>query len=269
MQITSVGETLKVLDEIAVALASLSAAVDVFVAPCFNALHSSCQVLKNRKLKLAGQNMHYQETGAFTGETSVLSLVDAGCEYVILGHSERRRIFGETDEMINQKVHLALAKGLKSVLCIGETAKERESGKTAEVNEKQLTGSLAGITEQQLKSITIAYEPVWAINNKFLNPGIEIKPATAQQASEAHLMVREWFRRQYSNRAAEEMRIMYGGSMSPKNAEELLSLKDIDGGLIGGASLSAETFVPIIDFAEKIASRGKDYQWEGNTLKFD
>ncbi|MFX0091213.1 MAG: triose-phosphate isomerase, partial [Candidatus Hodarchaeota archaeon] len=249
MQITNIGDAIKTAEEIAMAIENSS--IEVFVAPSFNALYSIGQAIKKTNLKLAAQNMHYLEQGAFTGETSVLSLLDAGCEYVILGHSERRRIFGETDEIINQKVLLALEKGLKPVLCIGETAKERADGRIKEINESQLTGSLKDVTEKQIRNIVIAYEPVWAINNKYLNPGIEIKPATPQQANEAHQMVRNWLRLNYNDKLAKELPIIYGGSMNAKNAGQLLGLEEINGGLVGGASLSAEKFSPIIHQAEQ------------------
>lgn len=225
--------------------------VDVFIAPSFTALYEVGKILQGTPLKLCGQNMHHFETGAFTGEVSVESLLEAGCEYVLLGHSERRRIFGETDELINKKVLKALEHKLKVVLAIGETAKEREEGRTAEVNRSQLAGSLAGVPKEQMDNIVIAYEPVWAINNKHLNPDTEIHPATPKQAVEAHQIVRNWVKEQYGEEVAESIRIQYGGSMKGSNAEELLTLPDIDGGLIGGASLTAEALEPIIKAAVK------------------
>ncbi|MFX1283852.1 MAG: triose-phosphate isomerase [Promethearchaeota archaeon] len=265
MSITHVGEAERIAKNIANALVSITS-VEVFIAPSFNALYTIGLALAKTKIKLAGQNIHFQDKGAFTGETSILSLIDAGCEYVILGHSERRRIFGETNEIINLKVLKTIEKGLKPVLCIGETAKERAEDRVMEVNQSQLTGSLKNISEQQLKNVIIAYEPVWAINNKFLNPDVEIKPATPQQASEAHTIVRDWIRNHYSNAAAENTPIIYGGSMKESNAAELLAIEDIDGGLVGGASLSAESFVPIIRIAEDLSDT--EYVWEGSTLKF-
>jgi len=265
MQITRVEDAVKAAEGIAGSIENISD-VEVFIAPSFNSLYSVGKAISNSKLMLAGQNCYTHDKGAFTGETSIYSLVDSGCSYIILGHSERRRIFKETDKIINQKVHNALDKGLKPVLCIGETAKEREEGRMTEVNQEQLTGSLAGISTRQLREIVIAYEPVWAINNKFLNPGIEIKPATPSQAKESHQIAREWIKRNYGVEAAEAIRIIYGGSMKASNADELLAIEDIDGGLVGGASLSADTFVPIIRAAEKITS--SNYKWEGNTLKF-
>ena len=253
MQIPRVDEATSTGYKIAKNLEAISS-VDVFIAPSFNALYTVGKIIKGTNLKLAGQNIHYYEKGAFTGQTSILSLMDAGCEYVILGHSEPRRIFNESNEVINQKVRLALEKNLKLVLCIGETAREREDDRIAEVNKEQLNKSLKGVSEKELQNIIIAYEPVWAIDNEFLNPDTEIKPATAEQASAAHQIVRNWIKQKYNARAAEKIQIIYGGSMKSKNAKELLSLEDIDGGLIGGASLSVETFLPIIQSAEELSS---------------
>lgn len=253
MQIPLVDTATATGKEIANAINDIST-VDIFIAPSFNALYSVGKMIQNTNLKLAAQNVHYYEKGAFTGQVSVNSLVDAGCEYVICGHSEPRRIFNETNEIINRKIRISLEKNLKPVLCIGETAKERENGRVTQVNENQLTGSLKGVSEKELESITIAYEPVWAINNKFLNPGVDIKPATPEQASQAHQIVRDWIRRNYSDDTADNMRIIYGGSMKPSNADKLLSLEDIDGGLIGGASLSVDTYLPIIRSAERLSS---------------
>ncbi|MFX0015358.1 MAG: triose-phosphate isomerase [Promethearchaeota archaeon] len=254
MQIPHVDEAKRVAVSIANAINDIFS-VEVFIAPSSNALYSIGRSIAKTKLKLAGQNIHYHEKGAFTGETSILSLIEAGCEYVLIGHSERRRIFGETDEIINQKILLALKKGLKPVLCIGETAEERADGKIAEINQNQLAGSLQHVSQRDLQNIIIAYEPVWAIDNRFLNPTSQIKPATPKQASEAHKIVRNWIKEHYSQSAANEIRIIYGGSMKEENASEILMLEDIDGGLIGGASLTAKSFVPIIRLAEELLQK--------------
>lgn len=267
MQISQVDEAVRIAESIANAMKNILM-VDVFIAPSFNALYSVGKVISKTNLKLASQNIHYHEQGAFTGETSILSCIDAGCDYVLLGHSERRRIFGETNEAINQKVLKTLQNGLKPVLCIGETAKERTEGRVTEVNQNQLAGSLKGVSQTQLENVIIAYEPVWAINNKFLNPGVEIKPATPHQASEAHAMVRDWFKQEYGESIAETIQIIYGGSMNEKNASELLKIKDIDGGLVGGASLTTETFIPIISSAEKLSNQDPEFEWDSNTLRF-
>lgn len=256
MQILKVEEAVKIAKQIAESINNLPEKnVDVFIAPSFNALYSVGQAIKGTKLKLAAQNMYFRDQGAFTGEVAVDSLLDAGCEYVLLGHSERRRIFMEDDAQINQKVKKALEKGLKPVLCIGETAKERMQGKMKEVNESQLEKSLADITAEQMKKMVIAYEPVWAINNKFLNPDVEIKTATPEQAEEVHKIVRAWLINKYGQEIGSAIPIQYGGSMTGENAAGLLKIQDINGGLIGGASLSAEKFKPIIDAAINLLSQ--------------
>ncbi len=252
MQITSVEKSVEIAKEIREALNAIeSSNVDVFIAPSPNALYQVGKELKGSKLKLAGQNMYFREKGAFTGETSVESLVEAGCEYVLLGHSERRRIFGENNATINQKVKKALEYGLKPVLCIGETAKEKDQGLTEQINRTQLEESLKDIVPEQLPLITIAYEPVWAINNKYLNPDTEIKTATPEEAKNVHDFIRSWLVSQYGAEIGNSIAIQYGGSMKPANCDGLLSISNINGGLIGGASLSAEKFIPIINSAQQ------------------
>ncbi|MFX0122357.1 MAG: triose-phosphate isomerase [Candidatus Hodarchaeota archaeon] len=267
MQIVQVEEAVRIAESIANAMKNISM-VDIFIAPSFNALYTVGRAISGTNLKLASQNIHYHEQGAFTGETSILSCIDAGCDYVILGHSERRRIFGESDETINQKILKTLHNGLKPVLCIGETAQERADGRVTEVNQNQLAGSLKGVTQAQLKNVIIAYEPVWAINNKYLNPGVEIKPATPHQANEAHAMVRDWFQQKYGESIAGNIQILYGGSMNEKNVKELLKIDNIDGGLVGGASLTTKTFMPIISAAEKLSKQDPEFEWDKNTLRF-
>jgi triosephosphate isomerase len=249
MQIPQVDNAVKIAKDILNGLVQSS--VEVFIAPSANALYSVGKAVSNTRLKLGGQNIHYHEKGAFTGQISILSLIDAGCSYVLLGHSEPRRIFGETDDLINLKVIKAVEKGIKPVLCIGESAKEREEGQTTDIIYTQLNEGLRGLSTNQLREVIIAYEPVWAINNKFLNPDTEIKPATSEQASEVHKSTRDWIRHKFGNEIAESIPIIYGGSMKASNAKDLLELDDIDGGLIGGASLSAKTFLPIIRLAEE------------------
>ncbi len=250
MQVTTIEESVKIAKDI-VKVTETIKDVEVFIAPSYNALYQVSQTIKGSNLKLAAQNVHHIEKGAFTGEISVNALKEANCEYVILGHSERRRIFNESDELINLKVLKALEFGFKPVLCIGETAKERGQDLVAEVNKTQLSGSLRNVSKELLEHVIIAYEPVWAINNKYLNPDTEIKPATPEEANEAHQIVREWFKEKYSDAVAHSMRIIYGGSMSGSNCEELLAIDDIDGGLIGGASLSAKKFKSILLSAQK------------------
>lgn len=256
LQLLTVKENVAVATEICEAIKDLPLEnVEVFIAPSFHALHAVGQAIKGSKLKLAGQNMYFRDKGAFTGEISVDSLLDVGCEYVLLGHSERRRIFDETSSGINQKVKKALEKGLKPVLCIGETAKERMEGNFEKVNQTQLEESLADITGEEMTQVVIAYEPVWAINNKFLNPDTEITTATPEQAIAAHNFIRNWLITTYGNEIGEHIPIQYGGSMKEANCEGLLSILNINGGLIGGASLSAAKFKPIIEMAVKIAKQ--------------
>ncbi|MHA1776334.1 MAG: triose-phosphate isomerase [Promethearchaeia archaeon] len=250
MQIVEVESAVKIAKELSFALDDLNLKnVEVFIAPSYTALYAVGQAIKGTKLKLAGQNMYFRDKGAFTGEISPDSLLNAGCEYVILGHSERRRIFGETNAQINQKMKKALEKGLKPVLCIGETAQERMDGKMEEVNRIQLEESLADIAPEQLSQIVIAYEPVWAINNPFLNPNVEIKTATPAQAEDAHNFIRSWLNKKFGEEYAKNIPLQYGGSMKPANCKGLLELQNINGGLIGGASLSAEYFIPIVKSA--------------------
>lgn len=245
LQIPTVAESVKIAREIAEALGELET-VDVFIAPSANALLEVGKAISGSKLKLAAQNMHYFEKGAFTGELSVLAIKEAGAEYVLIGHSERRRIFQETDEDLNKKVKLALEHGVKVIFCIGETARERENGQVKEINEKQLEIGLMGVEHKDLENIVIAYEPVWAINNEYLNPGIEIRPATVEEAQDTHDMIRNWLAAKFGD-AGNTIRIQYGGSMKAANAEQLLAQENIDGGLIGGASLKAETFIAIFE----------------------
>jgi triosephosphate isomerase len=182
--------------------------------------------------------MFYEDNGAYTGEISSSMLKSVGCEFVILGHSERRTIFGETDELINKKIKKAIQSGLKSIFCVGETLSQRENGITNTVIQTQVIKGLDGITSEQLKSVIIAYEPVWAIGTG--------KTATPEQAQEVHLFIRELVANNFSSEIADGVVIQYGGSVKPDNAHELLSQPDIDGALVGGACLKAESFLSII-----------------------
>jgi len=185
------------------------------------------------------QNVYYEPNGAFTGEISVAMLQDLGCRYVILGHSERRHILGESDETVNKKVLAALKGGLIPIVCVGETQQEREAGKTLEVIERQVCGSLAGVDADQMRGTVIAYEPVWAI-------GKGKTPATPQQAQEVHLALRKILADRYNNETAEAVCLLYGGNVNAGNARDLLSQPDIDGVLVGGASLKADEFMKIV-----------------------
>jgi triosephosphate isomerase len=213
-------------------------AVDVAVFPPFVSLPAAAKALKGSHITLGAQNMHDAESGAYTGEVSGAMLLTAGCRMVILGHSERRQLFGESDAWINRKLLAALNVELRPILCVGETLDEREANKTEEVVERQLTEGLKGLTEGQLLETTLAYEPVWAIGTG--------KTATVEQAGSVHRFIREWIARKFSRGTADVMRIQYGGSVKPDNAAALLADPDIDGALVGGASLDAEKFDAII-----------------------
>ncbi|MBP5237508.1 MAG: triose-phosphate isomerase [Clostridia bacterium] len=198
---------------------------------------------KGSPVKVGAENVHWAESGAFTGEISAAMLKEIGVEYVIIGHSERRQYFGETDQTVNARVKAALAAGLKVILCVGELLAEREEGVTAEVVSRQVKIDLLGITKEQMANVIIAYEPVWAIGTG--------KTATSDQADEVCGLIREVLGKLYTKKLAEATTIQYGGSMNAKNAEELLSKVNVDGGLIGGASLKAPDFAAIIAAANK------------------
>ncbi len=212
----------------------------LLVAPSFTALQAVSEVVKGTNILLGAQNMATVEEGAHTGETSILMLKALDVDVVILGHSERRHVYGETDEMVNTKVKLALAHGLEVILCVGEKLEEREAGKAEAVVELQTREGLKDIPESDLARVTIAYEPVWAIGTG--------KTATPQDADDIHKVTRAVVKALYSDKAAEEMIIQYGGSVKPGNATELMGMENIDGALVGGAALTAENFVPIAEF---------------------
>ena len=208
--------------------------VEMVICPPFTLLNEIKGLIKNTNIKLGGQNMHFEDSGAFTGEVSGLMLKDVGCEYVILGHSERRQIFNETDELINKKIKAALQHKLNPILCIGETLDQRDNNKTIKIIENQLMNCLNNISEDEMKHVVVAYEPIWAIGTG--------KTATPSQAEDVHKFIRELLTNIYNENIAENTRIIYGGSMKPENAKELLSMPNINGGLVGGASLDAKSF---------------------------
>lgn len=220
-----------------VSRAGMYSAVDVLVCPPSVYLMTVADVLKPTKVALGAQNMYHQPNGAFTGELSAAMVVDAGCTHVILGHSERRHILGETDAEINKKTVAALAAGLVPIVCVGELLAEREAGQTTAVIRRQFDGSLAGITADQIERLVIAYEPVWAIGTG--------KVATPGQAAEVHADLRRLLEERYNKQSAEKVRILYGGSVKASNAGELLAQPNIDGALVGGASLNADEFLGI------------------------
>lgn len=214
--------------------------VEIVVAPTFTALSAVADVIKGSNIKLSAQDMHWEKSGAFTGEISPLMLKDAGCQYVIIGHSERRMYFGETNETVNKKVKAAHEYSLKPIMCVGEKLEEREAGIMKDVVKDHVVNGLAGLTEEQALGTVIAYEPVWAIGTG--------KTATPEQAQEVHQFIRELLADMYSPAVADAVLIQYGGSAKPDNIVQLMSQPDIDGGLIGGAALDAESFTKIVKF---------------------
>jgi len=217
--------------------------VETFICPPFPYLARVAGAIEGSGVVLAAQDVYFQESGAYTGEVSTAMLKDCGCGAVLLGHSERRHVIGETDDLINQKTHAALDAGLTAVLCVGETLEQRESGKTDAVNKRQLLAGLDGVSAAQMRSVVIAYEPVWAIGT-----GMTAMPDDAQSA---HAAIRGVLGNLYEQETAEAMRIQYGGSCKPSNASELFSQPDVDGGLIGGASLNPDDFLGILQAAAK------------------
>jgi triosephosphate isomerase len=210
--------------------------VEVAVAPVFVGLPAAVEVLRGTSVGVAAQNCHHEKQGAFTGECSAPQLFDVGCRYVILGHSERRQFFGETDDKVAKKAAAALAAGLNPIVCVGETLAERDGGKTLDVVTTQVRGTMAGVDHGLATRVTIAYEPVWAIGTG--------RNATSAQAQEVHAHIRKLLREIFGP-AAEEMRIQYGGSVKADNAADLMAQEDVDGALVGGASLKADSFAAI------------------------
>jgi len=214
-------------------------AVDLAICPPFVYIPGVAEALSGSNIRVGAQNMYFQDNGAFTGEISGQMLKDIGCRYVILGHSERRHVIGETDELINTKIVKALAVGLEVIFCVGELLEERKADQTAEVVTRQVTAGLNGVSAGEAANITIAYEPVWAIGTG--------ETATPDQAQEVHAMVRKLVGDLYGAELAGSMRIQYGGSVKPSNAADLLGRDDVDGALVGGASLKAEDFAGIVN----------------------
>lgn len=230
-------EARKLIDELKPKVAGFNS-VDVVVCPTFTSLAVAVEAVKGSNIKVGAQNVHWEESGAFTGEISAQMLKEAGVEYVIIGHSERRQYFGETDETVNKRLKAALKAGLKPIVCIGELLEEREAGKTEAVLTKQIKEGFAGISSDDMKKTVIAYEPVWAIGTG--------KTATPEMAEDAHRYIRKELSGMFGSDTAEAVRIQYGGSMKPDNSAALAAQPDIDGGLIGGASLKADSFAELI-----------------------
>ena len=215
--------------------------VDVVLCPPATALQAVVGATTGTRIDVGAQNMHWEKSGAFTGELSAQMVVEVGCHYVILGHSERRQYFHETDELVNKKTKAALAAGLHPIVCVGETLQQREAGETQKVVETQVRGSLAGIDAKGLLNTVVAYEPVWAIGTG--------KTASPAQAQEVHALIRRVLKEISDDHVAQSMRIQYGGSVKGSNARELFHQPDIDGGLVGGASLEAKSFIEIVQGA--------------------
>lgn len=220
------------------------AEVDMAVCPPFTSLAAAVRVLDGSSIRVGAQNVHWAESGAFTGEISAAMLRGTAVEMVIIGHSERRQYFGETDDGVNRRLKAALSAGLKPIVCVGETLEQREAGVTETVVSEQITGALADLSPAQAAVVVLAYEPIWAIGTG--------RTASPGQAQEVHAFIRGLLRKQFGN-AADVIRILYGGSMKPGNAGDLLRQPDIDGGLVGGASLKAPDFAAIVEAAQGIS----------------
>jgi triosephosphate isomerase (TIM) len=232
-------ETAELLDGLKSLLKSVKPHVTAVVCPPYTSLALAAEKLRGTPVRLGAQNMWHQDEGAFTGEISWKMLKSAGCEYVILGHSERRQYFGETDELINAKARKALVNGLLPIICVGETLAQREKGVTSQVVSAQVKGVLAGLTETDMAKVVIAYEPIWAIGTG--------KTATPAQAQEVHHAIRQLVGGMFPTHVADQLVIQYGGSVKPDNAAELLAQNDIDGALVGGACLKADSFASIVN----------------------
>ena len=234
---TTVPEGIELAKAVVAKAGEVPAGVKLIIATPFPHLYPVAEVVKGTAVSLSAENCADKEKGAYTGEVSAAMLASVGCEYTILGHSERRQYYGETDEKLVEKTKLALANGLKVILCVGENLDEREAGKHFDVCETQIKNVLYNFTAEELKNIVIAYEPVWAIGTG--------KTATSEQAEEIHAFIRKVIADKFGVEAAEDTTILYGGSCKPSNAKELFAQKDIDGGLIGGAALKANDFIAI------------------------
>ena len=233
-------ETAELASALKASLAQFAGKCEIAVCPTFTSLATAVEILKGSNVKVGAQNIHWADNGAYTGEISGAMLKEIGVEYVIIGHSERRQYFGETDETVNQRIKAALKYGLKPIVCIGETLAEREGGVTNTVLEKQIRGAFADISAADMDAITIAYEPVWAIGTG--------KTATPDVAQETHAFIRSVLAALFGDKA-QDIVVQYGGSMKAENSGALVSKQDIDGGLIGGAALKADSFTALIQNA--------------------
>ena len=212
--------------------------IDILIAPPYTSLAAVSGTLASSPVLLAGQNMHWEESGAFTGEISPLMLKDVGCTHAIIGHSERRQYFNETNETVNKKLHAAFSHGLIPIMCVGESLEQREGRQTFSIIQEELEKGLDGLTSEQVQSMILAYEPIWAIGTG--------KTASPEQAEEVHKFIRGWLISRIGNESGRAVRILYGGSVKPDNIEGLMAKENIDGGLVGGASLKADSFSQIV-----------------------
>ena len=237
----TIGEALSLVKSLKAQVADVTG-VEIVVAPVFTALSAVAAELQGSNIKVAAQNVYWEETGAFTGEVGPLMLKDAGCAYAIIGHSERRQFFGETDATVNKKLKAAIKAALTPIMCVGELIEEREAGTTMQVIEKQVKGGLSGLPSNDIAKLVIAYEPVWAIGTG--------KTASPAQAQEVHKAIRSLIAAFAGTQVAVNLRILYGGSVKPDNVNELMGQEDIDGALVGGASLKADSFAQIAKFKQ-------------------
>jgi triosephosphate isomerase len=233
----TVRETVAFITELRNTIHDLDAA-DVVVAPPFTALRAAAEAARDSNIGVSAQNLHWEREGAFTGEVSAAMIREAGAQYVIIGHSERRTLFGETDLTVNKKVAAALGSQLIPIVCVGETLQQRDAEQTLAVLDDQLRGGFDGFTAEQLSTMIVAYEPVWAIGTG--------RTATPEQAQDAHAHIRNRLRQWFGVELAERCRVLYGGSVKPDNAQSLFSQPDVDGGLVGGASLDVKSFTAIV-----------------------
>lgn len=231
--------SIRLISELKNALASKTLNADVVICPPFTSLETASVMIKDSVISLGAQNMYFEESGAYTGEISPAMLLSVGCKYVIIGHSERRTIFNESNQLINKKIKAAIKFKLKPIFCIGETLSEREKNITFKVIEEQIREGLTDLSESDLENLIIAYEPVWAIGTG--------KNASPDQAQEVHKFIRELLTKMYSSTFSENLTIQYGGSVKPDNSKELMSQPDIDGALVGGACLKSDSFIKIIE----------------------
>ena len=236
----TIAETEVFFAALAPQVASRKHRCEIVIAPPFAALRRAAELAEPLGIAVSAQDLHWEKEGAFTGAVSAGMIRDAGCRYTLIGHSERRQFFGETDQTVNQKIRAALGGGLQAIVCIGETLAEREAGQTEAVLDRQLTQGLAGLTKAAFSPIIIAYEPVWAIGTG--------RTATPELAAEAHRLIRRRVGQMISQGMAEQLRILYGGSVKPDTIRGLMAQPDIDGALVGGASLDANSFAAIVQY---------------------